>query len=179
STGQTFAQLPPRILASRMRRAEPRRFPVLMRLINPGTSIWVGQAAVQGASKQFRQRLASMTAAWGASGGLISVNRSRSSRSSGMDAVLMKTSGSSRTLVCPPGWRQTPVRKGMSNRRYRTETSLGKSEMMYLKHFRQVCPRNQWVAIDAENDRLQRDQCRSVRNLVRRGDPGGKAGPRL
>jgi hypothetical protein len=65
---------PPRMLASRMRNAEPRRLPEAMRLINPGTSICVGQAAVQGASKQLRQRSASMTAACDASAGFSSLN---------------------------------------------------------------------------------------------------------
>ena len=65
--GQTRAQLAPRIFASRMRSAEPRRFPDAMRLMNPGTSMCVGHAAVHGASKQFRQRSASITAACAAS----------------------------------------------------------------------------------------------------------------
>jgi hypothetical protein len=42
--------------------AEPRRLPVEIFLMKRGTSMWVGQAAVQGASKQKRQRLASATA---------------------------------------------------------------------------------------------------------------------
>ena len=41
----------------------PVRLPEAIFLMNRGTSIWVGQAPMQGASKQFRQRLAS-TAAW-------------------------------------------------------------------------------------------------------------------
>src|SRR5580704_15779321 len=39
-----------------------------------GTSMWVGQARVQGASTQLRQRAASMAAACGAKGGLMSAN---------------------------------------------------------------------------------------------------------
>ena len=62
------------MFASRMRSAEPRRLPEAMRLMKPGTSMCVGQAAVQGASKQFRQRLASITAACGVSGGFSSLN---------------------------------------------------------------------------------------------------------
>ena len=39
--------------------AEPRRLPVAIFLMKRGTSMWVGQAAVHGASKQYRQRFAS------------------------------------------------------------------------------------------------------------------------
>jgi hypothetical protein len=63
-----------------------------MRLIKPGTSMCVGHAAVQGASKQLRQRSASITAAWGASGGFNSLKRSRNCGSSGNIAVLIETS---------------------------------------------------------------------------------------
>ena len=49
--------------------AEPRRLPVAIFLMKRGTSMWVGQAAVQGASKQNRQRLASTTAACGSKAG--------------------------------------------------------------------------------------------------------------
>src|SRR2546422_3946770 len=52
SVGQTRPQLSPRILASRITRAEPRRLPVRIFLINAGTSMRVGQARVHGASKQ-------------------------------------------------------------------------------------------------------------------------------
>ena len=44
--------------------AEPRRLPVAIFLMNFGTSMCVGHAPVQGASKQFRQRFDSITAAW-------------------------------------------------------------------------------------------------------------------
>src|SRR5277367_5354226 len=63
SVGQTRPQLCPRILASRITRAEPRRLSVVIFFMNEGTSMWVGHAMVQGASKQKRQRAAS-TAAW-------------------------------------------------------------------------------------------------------------------
>src|SRR5271156_6531169 len=63
SVGQTRPQLWPRILASRITRAEPRRLSVEIFLMKEGTSIWVGHAMVHGASKQKRQRAAS-TAAW-------------------------------------------------------------------------------------------------------------------
>ena len=52
STGQTRAQLAPRMLASRIVRAEPRRLPEEIFLMNFGTSMCVGQAAAQGASAQ-------------------------------------------------------------------------------------------------------------------------------
>src|SRR5580698_11085438 len=51
------------MLASRITRAEPRKLSVEIFLMKDGTSMWVGQAKVQGASKQKRQRAAS-TAAW-------------------------------------------------------------------------------------------------------------------
>src|SRR5260370_35085059 len=69
STGHTREQLRPRILASRMVCAEPRRLPVEIFLIKRGTSMWVGQAAVHGASKQYRQRLASTRADCGSKAG--------------------------------------------------------------------------------------------------------------
>src|SRR5580704_449797 len=75
STGQTRAQLAPRILASRMVRAEPERLPLAIFLINRGTSICVGHAAAQGASKQKRHRLASGNAACRSSGGCRSGKR--------------------------------------------------------------------------------------------------------
>src|SRR5579871_3445335 len=72
SVGHTRPQLCPKMLASKITRAAPRTFPVMMRLMNPGTSIRVGQACVQGASKQYRQRAASI-AAWRAfNGGVMS-----------------------------------------------------------------------------------------------------------
>src|SRR5271163_3652134 len=64
------------MFASRMVVAEPRRFPDAIFLIKRGTSMWVGQAAVHGASKQFRQRFASITAACEAKGGCRSSKRS-------------------------------------------------------------------------------------------------------
>ena len=67
--GQTREQLRPKTLASRMASAEPRRLPVAIFLMKRGTSMCVGQAAAQGASKQNRQRLASATAACGLNGG--------------------------------------------------------------------------------------------------------------
>src|SRR5271155_3021374 len=63
SVGQTRPQLCPRILASRITRAEPRRLSVVIFFMKDGTSMCVGHAIVQGASKQKRQRAAS-TAAW-------------------------------------------------------------------------------------------------------------------
>src|SRR5664279_2743587 len=92
STGHAREQLPPSMLASRMRNAEPRRLPVAMRLMNPGTSMCVGQAVVHGASKQYRQRFASTSAACGWSGGFSSRKRVRSCGSSGRVAMLMKAS---------------------------------------------------------------------------------------
>ena len=67
------------MFASRIVRAEPRKFPVAIFLMNRGTSMCVGQAAVQGASKQNKQREASTAAACGAKGGRISANRSANS----------------------------------------------------------------------------------------------------
>src|ERR1700679_690243 len=75
STGQARAQLAPRILASRMVRADPARLPLAIFLMNFGTSICVGHAVAQGASKQKRQRLASGTAAWRSNGGCRSGKR--------------------------------------------------------------------------------------------------------
>ena len=59
--GTRARKLSPKIFASRITRAAPRMFPVMMRLIKPGTSMRVGQAIVQGASKQYRQRAASIS----------------------------------------------------------------------------------------------------------------------
>src|SRR5580704_1038633 len=64
STGHTRAQLAPRMLASRIVIAEPRRLPEAIFLMKRGTSMWVGQAPAHGASKQYRQRLASTRASW-------------------------------------------------------------------------------------------------------------------
>jgi hypothetical protein len=55
--------------------AEPRELPLAIFLMKLGTSMCVGQAAVQGASKQFRQRVASITADCGAKGGCNSAKR--------------------------------------------------------------------------------------------------------
>ena len=57
--------------------AEPRRLPVAIFLMKRGTSMWVGQAAVHGASKQKRQRLASTTADCESKAGWRSGKRSR------------------------------------------------------------------------------------------------------
>src|SRR5580658_6502978 len=65
-------QLMPRMLASRISLALPRILPEAIFLMNAGMSICVGQARVQGASKQNRQRLASILALCGANGGLMS-----------------------------------------------------------------------------------------------------------
>src|SRR5688572_26302459 len=62
STGHTREQLRPRMLESRIVLAEPRRLALAIFLMNRGTSMWVGQAAVHGASKQKRHRLASASA---------------------------------------------------------------------------------------------------------------------
>ena len=50
--GAGTEQLAPRMLASRMVRAEPARFPLAIFLMKAGTSMCVGQAPVHGASKQ-------------------------------------------------------------------------------------------------------------------------------
>ncbi len=44
--------------------AAPSTFPVAILRMNVGTSMPVGQAAMQGASKQYRQRFASTTASF-------------------------------------------------------------------------------------------------------------------
>src|SRR5437899_8545850 len=79
STGHTREQLRPRMLASRMVAAEPRRLPVEIFLMNRGTSMWVGQAAAHGASKQYRHLLDSTSADRESNGGLISAKRRASS----------------------------------------------------------------------------------------------------
>src|ERR1035438_7575592 len=53
------------MLALRIARAEPVRFPVAIFLMNDGMSMPVGQAWMQGASKQNRQRAASIMASCG------------------------------------------------------------------------------------------------------------------
>src|SRR5215510_2488747 len=67
------------MLASRMVRAEPRRLPCAIFLMKRGTSMCVGQAAMQGASKQYRQRLASVRADCWSKGGWSSGKRATSS----------------------------------------------------------------------------------------------------
>src|ERR1700682_1011527 len=67
------------MLASRMASAEPRRFPVAIFLMNRGTSICVGHAVAQGASKQYRQRLDSTMADCESNAGCRSENRTASS----------------------------------------------------------------------------------------------------
>ena len=52
SVGQTRAQLPPRMLASRMVSAAPRTLSVWMPRMKRGMSMPVGQASTQGASWQ-------------------------------------------------------------------------------------------------------------------------------
>jgi hypothetical protein len=58
-----------------MVRAAPRRLPSAMRLMNEGTSMLVGQAVAQGASKQYRQRSASSNACDGVKRGVASAKR--------------------------------------------------------------------------------------------------------
>src|SRR6266852_7262799 len=72
SVGHTRPQLSPRMFASRITRAEPRKLPVVIFLMNAGTSMCVGHAFVHGASKQNRQRVASMTACRCIIGGVMS-----------------------------------------------------------------------------------------------------------
>ncbi len=50
SVGQTRAQEAPSTFASKIVRAEPRKFPVAIFLMKPGTSMCVGQARMHGAS---------------------------------------------------------------------------------------------------------------------------------
>jgi len=52
STGHTAPQVPPKGLAARIVRALPSMLPVAILRMNEGTSIPVGQARAQGASKQ-------------------------------------------------------------------------------------------------------------------------------
>ena len=68
-TGHTRAQVAPNKFESRMVRAEPRRFPVEIFLMNFGISMCVGQACVQGASKHIKHRAASTAASLAVSGG--------------------------------------------------------------------------------------------------------------
>src|SRR5438477_4332907 len=72
SVGQTRAQLAPRMLAVRMVRAAPVTLPVMIFLMNAGISMPVGQAVMQGASKQKRQRDDSPTACCAVKRGAIS-----------------------------------------------------------------------------------------------------------
>ena len=57
SVGQARAQEPPKMLASRIVLAAPISFLCMICRMNFGTSMCVGQARVQGASKQYRQRV--------------------------------------------------------------------------------------------------------------------------
>ena len=75
SVGQTRAHIPPKGLLSKMVWAEPRRLPSAMRLMKEGTSMLVGQAVAQGASKQYKQRSASSRACEGLKRGLASAKR--------------------------------------------------------------------------------------------------------
>ncbi len=68
-TGQTREQLAPSTLDSRIVRADPGRLPLAIFLMKRGTSMCVGHACMQGASKQKRQRFASGIAACGVNGG--------------------------------------------------------------------------------------------------------------
>ena len=68
-TGHTRAQVAPNKFESRMVRAEPRRIPVEIFLMNFGISMCVGQACVQGASKHIKHRAASTAASLAVSGG--------------------------------------------------------------------------------------------------------------
>src|ERR1700752_240367 len=72
SVGPTRPQLSPRIFALRITRADPFRFPVVIFLMKDGTSMLVGHALVQGASKQYKHRLASMRACCDVKGGVMS-----------------------------------------------------------------------------------------------------------
>src|SRR5579871_6342370 len=87
------------MLALRMTRAEPRRLPLAIFLMKPGTSICAGQAFVQGASKQYRQRFASTTASRAPSAGWISANLASNCCSS----VISRLSAGQRAIhVRPP-----------------------------------------------------------------------------
>src|ERR1041385_5155366 len=89
STGQIRPQLMPRMLASRISFALPRRLPDAIFLMNAGISMCVGQARVHGASKQNRQRLASTLALCEANGGLISAKFAAYSASVNFGAVFL------------------------------------------------------------------------------------------
>src|SRR5437879_12134303 len=69
--GHNWAQLSPRIFASRIIRAEPCRLPLRICCMKPGTSMRAGQASMQGLSKQNRHLDASTTASLLAISGLI------------------------------------------------------------------------------------------------------------
>src|SRR5258708_14943257 len=78
STGHTLEQLSPSTLESSIVSAEPCKLPLEIFLMNRGTSMCVGHAAVHGASKQKRQRLASTTYSCAVSAGCSSANLSAS-----------------------------------------------------------------------------------------------------
>jgi hypothetical protein len=63
------------MFASRIVFAEPSKLPLAIFLMNFGTSMWVGHAAMHGASKQYRHLWASITAAVGSNGGCKSAKR--------------------------------------------------------------------------------------------------------
>src|SRR2546425_2417834 len=69
--GHNWAQLSPRIFASRIIRAEPCRLPLRICCMKPGTSMRAGHASMQGLSKQNRHLDASTTASLLAISGLI------------------------------------------------------------------------------------------------------------
>jgi len=71
-----------------MTRAEPFRLLVLIFFMNDGTSIRVGQALMQGASKQYRQRFASIIACWDVKGGLMSAKFRSYSCGDNLEAIL-------------------------------------------------------------------------------------------
>jgi len=62
STGQTLDVEVPRILERKIVSADPRIFPEAILRMKPGMSISVGQALIQGGSKQNRHLLASISA---------------------------------------------------------------------------------------------------------------------
>ncbi len=74
--GQTRAQLAPRMFASRMVTRRPAQIPAAIFLMKRGTSMCVGHASAQGASKQYRQRFASTSASCGVKAGCRSGKRS-------------------------------------------------------------------------------------------------------
>jgi hypothetical protein len=80
------------MLASRMVFAEPSRLPLAIFLMNFGTSMCVGQACMHGASKQYRQRFASATAAVFSNGGCRSGKRTAISGDPGACAMKLTES---------------------------------------------------------------------------------------